>query len=220
MGFMRASIVALALAVGACSAVAAIGPVPAPRVDAARASSPGKATAVVAGGCFWGIQAVYQHVRGVTRAISGYAGGTADTAQYEIVSSGTTNHAESVEITYDPSVVTYGQLLHVFFSVAHDPTELNRQGPDDGRQYRSAIFFADAEQERIARAYIAQIDEAKVFNRRLATEVVPLTKFYAAEAYHQDYATNHPGDPYIMINDAPKVRSLKKVFQDLYVEKH
>lgn len=220
MGFMRASIVALALAVGACSAVAAIGPVPAPSVDAARASSPGKATAVVAGGCFWGIQAVYQHVRGVTRAISGYSGGTADTAQYEIVSSGTTNHAESVEITYDPSVVTYGQLLHVFFSVAHDPTELNRQGPDDGRQYRSAIFFADAEQERIARAYIAQIDEAKVFNRRLATEVVPLTKFYAAEAYHQDYATNHPGDPYIMINDAPKVRSLKKVFQDLYVEKH
>jgi peptide-methionine (S)-S-oxide reductase len=218
---MRALIVVLTLAVGACAAVGATsGPVPAPRVDAARAASPGKATAVVAGGCFWGIQAVYQHVRGVMQAVSGYAGGTADSAHYEIVSSGATDHAESVQITYDPSVVTYGQLLHVFFSVAHDPTEVNRQGPDDGRQYRSAIFFADAEQQRIARAYIAQIDEAKVFNRRLATEVVPLKGFYQAEGYHQDYATKHPDDPYIMINDAPKVRNLKKVFQDLYVEKH
>jgi len=217
---MRALIIAMTLALGACSAVGAVsGPVPAPRVDAPRATSPGKATAVVSGGCFWGIQAVYQHVRGVTRATSGYAGGTAETAHYEIVSSGMTNHAESVEITFDPSVVTYGQLLHVFFSVAHDPTEVNRQGPDDGRQYRSAIFVTDAEQEKIAKAYIAQIDEAKVFNRRVATEVVPLKGFYAAEDYHQDYATKNPGDPYIMINDAPKVRNLKKVFQDLYVEK-
>jgi peptide-methionine (S)-S-oxide reductase len=218
---MRASIIALTLAVGACSAVAAVsGPVPAPRLDAARASSPGKATAVVAGGCFWGIQAVYQHVRGVASAISGYAGGTAKTAQYEVVSSGMTDHAESVQIIYDPSVVTYGQLLHVFFSVAHDPTQVNQQGPDEGRQYRSAIFFADAEQERIARAYIAQIDDAKVFNRKIATEVVPAKGFYPAEDYHQDYATRHPDDPYIVFNDAPKVRNLKKTFQDLYIEKH
>jgi peptide-methionine (S)-S-oxide reductase len=192
--------------------------VPAPAVDAGLAAGPSR-TAVLSGGCFWGVQAVYQHVRGVKKAISGYAGGAASTAQYEVVSGGGTGHAESVQITYDPAQITYGQLLRVFFSVAHDPTTLNRQGPDEGTQYRSAIFFQDADQEKIARAYIAQLDKARIFHAPIVTQVTKLPRFYEAEDYHQDYATTHPHDPYIMVNDAPKVAGLKTLFPDLYVGK-
>lgn len=194
--------------------------IPAPTEDAALApAGAGNKTAVVAAGCFWGVQAVYQHVRGVTTAISGYAGGSASTAEYRTVGTGRTGHAESVEITYDPSRLTYGQLLRVFFSVAHNPTTLNRQGPDYGTQYRSAIFFKDAEQEQIARAYIAQLDAARVYDHGIVTEVTKLPGFYRAEDYHQDYATLHPSDMYIVINDAPKVANLQKLFPDLYIAK-
>jgi peptide-methionine (S)-S-oxide reductase len=189
---------------------------PAPAVDIQRAPQPGKQTAVLAGGCFWGVQAVFQHVKGVIEATSGYAGGSAQTAKYDVVSTGETGHAESVRVTFDPSQVTYGQLLQVYFSVAHDPTELNRQGPDEGTQYRSAIFYGDAEQKRVAEAYVAQLDRAKLFRRRIATQVVPLTAFYPAEAYHQDYARLHPDNPYIVINDAPKVAHLRALFPNLY----
>jgi peptide-methionine (S)-S-oxide reductase len=190
--------------------------VPSPAVDAAKAATPSEQTAVVAGGCFWGIQAVFQHVKGVTKATSGYSGGAANTAEYEVVSTGKTGHAESVKITYDPSQITYGELLRVFFSVAHDPTQLNRQGPDEGTQYRSVIFYANDEQKRIAEAYIAQLDKAKAFPRAIVTQVVPLKAFYPAESYHQDYATHHPDSPYIMFNDAPKVAHLQQQFPDLY----
>ena len=194
--------------------------VPPPEADAALAAAGTPArTAVLAGGCFWGVQAVFQHVRGVTRATSGYAGGAASTARYEMVGTGRTGHAESVQITYDPSRITYGQLLRVFFSVAHDPTTLNRQGPDSGTEYRSAIFFQDADQERIARAYVAQLDRAAVFPRPIVTALSKLPAFYEAEDYHQDYATLHPDDAYIAINDAPKVANLKKLFPDVYVAK-
>jgi peptide-methionine (S)-S-oxide reductase len=176
-------------------------------------------TAVIAGGCFWGIQAVFQHVKGVVSATSGYSGGAANAAEYERVSEGDTGHAESVKITYDPSQITYGQLLRVFFSVAHDPTELNRQGPDTGSQYRSSIFYANDEQKRIAEAYIAQLDSAKVFPRKIVTQVVPLKAFYPAEAYHQNYATLHPDNPYIVYNDAPKVARLQRQFPELYTGK-
>ncbi len=204
----------------ACTAGNASGlPVPGPAVDAARAATSGEQTAVVAGGCFWGIQAVFQHVKGVKSATSGYSGGEARTAQYEIVSTGETGHAESVKITYDPSQITYGELLRVFFSVAHDPTELNRQGPDDGTQYRSAIFYGNDEQKKIAEAYIAQLDKAKVFPRAIVTQVVPLKAFYPAEAYHQNYATLHPDEPYILYNDAPKVAHLRQEFPQLYTGK-
>ena len=174
---------------------------------------------MVAGGCFWGIQAVFQHVKGVRDAISGYSGGEAKTAQYEIVSTGETGHAESVKITYDPSQVTYGELLRVFFSVAHDPTQLNRQGPDDGTQYRSVIFYGNDEQRKIAEAYISQLNQAKVFPHPIVTQVVPLKAFYPAEDYHQNYATLHPNQPYIYFNDAPKVAHLKQQFPDLYTGK-
>lgn len=193
--------------------------VPGPAVDAAKAAKPGEQTAVVAGGCFWGIQAVFQHVKGVKSATSGYSGGEARTAQYEIVSTGETGHAESVKITYDPSQVTYGELLRVFFSVAHDPTELNRQGPDQGTQYRSVIFYANDEQKKIAEGYIAQLDKARVFPRAIVTQVVPLKAFYPAEAYHQNYATLHPDEPYIVYNDAPKVAHLRQQFPELYTGK-
>jgi peptide-methionine (S)-S-oxide reductase len=192
-------------------------PVPPPKLDAPLASRSTSLKAVVAGGCFWGVEAVYRQVRGVTRAVSGYAGGAGATAHYEIVSTGRTAHAESVEITYDASKVTYGQLLRVFFSVAHDPTELNRQGPDVGRQYRSAIFFSDKDQERIARAYIAQLEGAGTFPRKIATEVAALPAFYPAEDYHQDYVARNPGDPYVMFNDAPKLKKLQALLPDLYV---
>ena len=192
---------------------------PTPAVDEPIASTSGRQTAVIAGGCFWGIQAVFQHTKGVIRATSGYSGGSAKTAQYELVSTGETGHAESVEITYDPSKITYGQLLRVFFSVAHDPTQLNRQGPDEGTQYRSSIFYGTDEQKRIAEAYIAQLATARVFQRPIVTQVVPLKAFYPAEAYHQDYAGLHPNNPYIVYNDAPKVAHLRDQFPDLYTGK-
>jgi peptide-methionine (S)-S-oxide reductase len=193
--------------------------IPDPEVDAPLATSKGVQTAVLAGGCFWGIEAVFEHVKGVSGAKSGYAGGSARTANYEKVSMGTTGHAESVEVTYDPSQVTYGQLLKVFFSVAHDPTELNRQGPDTGTQYRSAIFYANEDQKRIALAYIDQLNKAKVFVRKIVTQVAPLDAFHEAEAYHQDYLVKHPDQPYIVINDLPKVENLKKQLPGLYKEK-
>jgi peptide-methionine (S)-S-oxide reductase len=174
---------------------------------------------VVAGGCFWGIQAVFQHVKGVVNATSGYSGGDQKTAEYETVSTGETGHAESVKITYDPSQITYGELLRVFFSVAHDPTEWNRQGPDEGTQYRSVIFYSNDEQKRIAEAYISQLDKAKIFPRPIVTQVVALKAFYPAEAYHQNYAANHPDSPYIMFNDAPKVAHLRQQFPELYTGK-
>ncbi len=204
----------------ACTAGNAAGvAVPAPTVDAARAAKSGEQTAVVAGGCFWGIQAVFQHVKGVISATSGYSGGDAKTAQYEIVSTGETGHAESVKITYDPAQITYGELLRVFFSVAHDPTQLNRQGPDDGTQYRSVIFYGNEDQKKIAQAYIAQLDQAKSFRGAIVTQVVPLKAFYEAEAYHQDYAAHHPYEFYIVFNDAPKVAHLRQQFPNLYVAK-
>ena len=204
----------------ACSAKAnPAAAVPAPEYDAPRASTSSQQTAVLSGGCFWGIQAVFQHVKGVISATSGYSGGSAKTADYETVSTGETGHAESVQIVYDPSQITYGQLLRVFLSVAHDPTQLNRQGPDEGTQYRSSIFYKGDEQKRIAEAYIAQLDKAKIFRRSIVTKVVPLEAFYPAEAYHQNYAALHPNQPYIMFNDAPKVEHLKQQFPDLYVTK-
>lgn len=191
--------------------------IPAPELDAPRASAPARQSAVLSGGCFWGVQAVFQHVKGVISATSGYAGGAARTADYELVSSGETGHAESVQIVYDPSQISYGELLRVFFSVAHDPTQLNRQGPDSGTQYRSSIFYSGDEQKKIAETYIAQLDRAKVFPASIVTKVVPLQGFYPAEAYHQNYAALHPNQPYIFFNDAPKVEHLKQQFPDLYV---
>jgi peptide-methionine (S)-S-oxide reductase len=190
--------------------------VPAPAVDQPKAATAAKQTAVVAGGCFWGIQAVFQHVKGVVSATSGYAGGSAKNHDYETVSGGRSGHAESVQIVYDPSKVSYGELLRVFFSVALDPTEVNRQGPDEGTQYRSVIFYGNDEQKKIAEAYIAQLDQAKVFRGTIATQVTPLQAFYAAEGYHQNYATVHPNDPYIVYNDAPKVANLRKEFPEMY----
>jgi peptide-methionine (S)-S-oxide reductase len=189
---------------------------PNPSVDAPLASTPGKQTAVLAGGCFWGIQAVFRHVKGVKEATSGYSGGSVAWPDYEEVSSGNTGHAESVKITFDPSQVSYGQLLKIFFSVAHDPTQLNRQGPDSGTQYRSVIFYGNEEQQRIAQGYIAQLEQAKLFPAPIVTQVVPLKAFYVAEGYHQNYAILHPDDPYIAINDAPKVEHLRLQLPDLY----
>jgi peptide-methionine (S)-S-oxide reductase len=208
------------LATTACTAKAGTAAaVPAPVADAKLASSPGQQTAVIAGGCFWGIQAVYQHVKGVITATSGYAGGSAKAPDYETVSTGETGHAESVQIVYDPSQITYGELLRIFFSVAHDPTQLNRQGPDEGTQYRSSIFYSNDEQKHIAEVYITQLDQAKVFPRPIVTKVVPLQAFYPAEAYHQNYAALHPNEPYIVYNDAPKVEHLRQQFPDLYTGK-
>ena len=173
-------------------------------------------TAVFSGGCFWGVDAVFKHVKGVTRVVSGYSGGESSTAHYEIVSEGTTGHAESVQVTFDPSVVPYSTLLKVFFSVAHDPTELNRQGPDEGTQYRSAIFFANADQQKAAQAAIAELTQAKAYKRPIVTQVVPLKAFYAAEDYHQDYLAHHLTQPYIVYNDLPKVENLKTRYPELY----
>ena len=192
--------------------------IPAPAIDNPKAAG-ALQTAVLSGGCFWGVQGVFQHVQGVKRVMSGYAGGEKSTAQYETVSTGTTGHAESVQITFDPAVVTYGELLQVYFSVAHNPTELNRQGPDTGTQYRSDIFYADDAQKNIAQAYIAQLDKAKVFPKPIVTRVDPLRGFYNAEDYHQDFLYNNPDHPYIVYNDIPKVKNLKKLFPALYVEK-
>jgi peptide-methionine (S)-S-oxide reductase len=189
---------------------------PDPAVDAPLAAKSGKQEAVVAGGCFWGIQDVFEHVKGVKAATAGYSGGSAANPEYEQVSTGETGHAESVKITFDPAQVSYGQLLKVFFSVAHDPTELNRQGPDTGTQYRSVIFYANDEQKHIAESYIAQLEKAKSFSSPIVTQVVPLKDFYKAEDYHQDYATLHPDNPYIAINDAPKVEHLRQQLPELY----
>jgi peptide-methionine (S)-S-oxide reductase len=188
---------------------------PAPKNDPPPRSE-GMQTIVLAGGCFWGVQGVFQHVVGVSEAVSGYAGGSESTAHYEDVSSGRTGHAESVKIAYDPKIVSLGQLLRIYFSVAHDPTQLNAQGPDQGTQYRSAIFYSDNAQEKAARDYIAQLDEAHIFPRPIVTALEPLSKFYAAENYHQDYLIRHPRQPYIVINDLPKIENLKRLFPSLY----
>jgi peptide-methionine (S)-S-oxide reductase len=187
-----------------------------PAFAAPRASVPPRATAVFAGGCFWGVESVFEHVRGVTDVVSGFAGGDAATASYDEVSTGTTGHAESVRVTYDPTQVTYADLLRVFFLVAHDPTQLDRQGPDVGPQYRSAIFYTDEAQHRAAAAYIAELERAKTFSHRIVTQVVPLRGFHVAEAYHQDYAEHHPDQPYIVINDRPKVEQLHRKLPELY----
>ena len=197
---------------------AASGPIPPPAVDAPLAATAGKQTAVFAGGCFWGVQAVFERVKGVIATAAGYSGGSKSSATYDQVVTETTGHAESVEVVYDPSRITYGQLLRVYFSVAHDPTELNRQGPDVGTSYRSAIFYTDETQKRIAAAYIAQLDAAKVFPRPIVTEVTPLKAFYRAEEYHQDYALKNPNNPYIEVCDRPKINALKKEFPDLFVD--
>jgi peptide-methionine (S)-S-oxide reductase len=191
--------------------------IPAPAVDAA--ASQGLQTVVLAGGCFWGVQAVYQHTNGVTKAVSGYSGGAKQTATYEQVTRGTTGHAESVEVTFDPKKVSYGKILQIFFSVAHDPTQLNRQGPDSGTQYRSAIFTASPEQKKVADAYVAQLNATGIYQQPIVTKIDPLQAFYPAEDYHQDYAYLHPMQPYIYINDRPKVENLKKMFGDLYRDK-
>lgn len=188
-----------------------------PVVDDSLAKKKGQQTVVLSGGCFWGIQLVFEHVKGVERATAGYSGGAAKTAQYEIVSTGTTGHAESVEVVYDPSVTTFGQLLKVFFSVAHDPTELNRQGPDTGTQYRSAIFYSTDDQKRIAQAYISQLDAAKSFGSPIVTQVTVLQAFYPAEDYHQDYAVHNPDNPYVAFNDLPKLAHLREQLPGLYV---
>lgn len=190
--------------------------IPDPALDSPLIAAGGEQKLVLAGGCFWGIEAVFEHVKGVTGVKVGYSGGTAKTADYETVSTGRTGHAESVQITYDPSRITYGQLLKVFFAVAHDPTELNRQGPDSGTQYRSAIFYSGEEQKRVALAYVAQLDQAKAFARPVVTQVVKLDAFYPAEDYHQDYAAKNPNDSYIVYNDLPKVENLRKLLPELY----
>lgn len=191
--------------------------IPAPAIDAP--ASDGVQTVVLSGGCFWGVQGVFQHTAGVVNALSGYAGGNKSTAQYETVSTGTTGHAESVQVKYDPKKISYGKLLQIFFSVAHDPTQLNRQGPDSGTQYRSAIWTTTPEQKKVTDAYIAQLNAAKVYAKPIVTKVGPLDGFYPAEAYHQDYLTLHPNQPYIAYNDIPKVENLKKIFADNYIEK-
>jgi len=194
-------------------------PFPDPAVDAPLTKVPAQETAVFAGGCFWGIEAVFQHLKGVKGAESGYSGGTAKTAKYDVVSGGDSGHAESVQVTYDRSQISYGQLLKIFFAVAHDPTQLNRQGPDVGPQYRSVIFYKGDEQKRVAEAYVSQLREAHVFLRKIVTQIVPLDTFYQAEDYHQDYASKNPFEPYIMMYDAPKVAFLKREFPKVYVGK-
>jgi peptide-methionine (S)-S-oxide reductase len=190
--------------------------IPPPAIDVPAGAQDTRATAVVAGGCFWGVQAVFQHTRGVVSAVSGYTGGRKDTASYERVSGGDTGHAEAVQITFDPKQISYGKLLQIYFSVAHDPTQLNRQFPDSGPQYRSAVFYTGADQQRVAQRYIAQLDAAHVFPSAIVTQVTPFDAFYPAETYHQDYATTHPESPYIATFDLPKVASLKRLFPDVY----
>ena len=193
-------------------------PIPVAKVDQPMTATSGKETAVFAGGCFWGTQAVFQRVKGVIQTTAGYSGGSAATATYDQVTTETTGHAESVEVVFDPSKITYGQLLRIFFSVAHDPTQLNRQGNDVGTSYRSAIFYTSDEQKQIANAYISQLDHAKVFPAPIVTEVTPLKGFYRAEDYHQDYALHNPQNPYIQVCDRPKIEALKQQFPDLFVE--
>jgi peptide-methionine (S)-S-oxide reductase len=225
---MKTSIWVPVAALAAASAAALFGtfsvsaetatPIPPPTMQEAAATA-GSEKVVLAGGCFWGVQGVFQHLRGVTRAVSGYAGGTKVDPSYEQVSGGGTGHAESVEVTFDPRVVGFGTILQVYFSVAHNPTELDRQGPDSGAQYRSEIFFATDSQKKVAAAYIAELDRAKVFRAPIVTRVEPLNAFYPAEGYHQNYATLHPDQPYIAFNDLPKIENLKHLFPALYREK-
>lgn len=206
------------LAAGAAQARESAFIIPPPAVDPSKDPAL-QEKAVIAGGCFWGVQAVFQHVKGVTNAVSGYAGGKAGMANYDAVSSGRTGHAEAVEITYDPKQISYGQLLQIYFSVAHDPTQLNRQGPDSGTQYRSTVFPSDDSQRKVAEAYIAQLNQTGVYPKTLATTVEPLQAFYPAEGYHQDYLVRHPYSMYIMVNDIPKVENLAKAFPDRYRNK-
>jgi peptide-methionine (S)-S-oxide reductase len=215
------ALAALTLIAGACSQLPAadLAHFPAPAVDQAPTTAKGKQTAVLSGGCFWCAEAVFEQLAGVSDVTSGYTGGTADQAHYEMVGSGKTNHAESVRITFDPSKITYGTILKVFFSVAHDPTTKDRQGPDWGHQYRSAIWYKDAGQERVARAYIQQLTEAKVFKSPIVTEVSPLKAFYPAEDYHQHYVTNHPSNPYVVVNSIPKLEKLRKAYPELLKKK-
>lgn len=215
----RIAALVLALNILGCSAKAAPShPIPPANLDLPLATSSGHQTAVFAGGCFWGTQAVFERVKGVVSTTVGYSGGSASTATYDQVTTETTGHAESVEVVYDPSRITYGQLLRIFFSVAHDPTELNRQGPDVGTSYRSVIFYGNPDQKRIAEAYIAQLDAAKVFSGPIVTQVVPLKGFYRAEDYHQDYAPKNPDNPYIEVCDRPKIAALKQQFPDLFLD--
>jgi peptide-methionine (S)-S-oxide reductase len=220
-GVACAALITMVLAASLTSLQPAAGAEPAVTIPAADLDNPkaeGAAqTAVLAGGCFWGVQGVFEHVKGVRQVVSGYAGGKQNTADYETVSSGTTGHAESVRITFDPKQVTYGEILRIYFSVAHDPTQLNRQDPDSGTQYRSSIFYGDDSQRKIALAYIAQLDQAHAFGRKIVTRVDPLTGFYPAESYHQDYLFHNPGDSYIVINDLPKIAHLQQLFPQMYV---
>ncbi len=223
--FSRLSFGAAAIGALALAAIA-IGPsraseeavvIPPPTLDVQAAD--GIQTAVIAGGCFWGVQGVYQHTSGVLNAVSGYSGGSKMTANYTAIGTGMTGHAEAVEIKYDPKKISYGKILQIFFSVVHDPTQLNRQGPDVGTQYRSAIFAVNDEQKKVAEAYIAQLNAAKVYKKPIVTQVGPLQAFFPAEDYHQDYLTLHPNQPYIVFNDIPKIENLKKIFADNYIEK-
>jgi peptide-methionine (S)-S-oxide reductase len=211
--FVVPALAALAPALTSCAEPVTV--IPAPAQDETAASG-NTETAVMAGGCFWGVQAVFQHLKGVKQVLSGYAGGSKDTAGYETVSTGRTGHAESVQITFDPHQVSYGRILQVYFSVAHDPTQLNRQGPDTGTQYRSVIFAMNDSQRQVAQRYVAQLDQAGVFHRPIVTKIDSFTGFYPAEAYHQDFATLHPDHPYIAFNDLPKVENLKRLYPDLY----
>lgn len=211
---MRWLVLAAALGMAPAATPASLPP---PASDIPAASLKGPQTAVFAGGCFWGVEAVFRHVKGVTKAVSGYAGGAASTAYYELVQTGMTGHAESVQVTYDPAQVSYGELLRIFFSVAHDPTQLNRQSPDVGPEYRSVIFVSDDEQKRVALAYVEQLGKAKVFADPIVTQVVPLPGFYPAESYHQNFLALHPNDPYIVWNDLPKLARLRAEFPDRYV---
>ena len=218
---MKASHLGTGVALFAAAAISAVNaaPLPAPAVDIPVAAAKAPQTAVFAGGCFWGVDAVFKHVKGVSRVVSGYAGGMLVKPSYEQVGTGRTGQAESVEVTYDPSQVSYGQLLAVFFSVAHDPTQLDRQGPDVGTQYRSAIFYMNDDQKRVAEAYIAQLDKAKTFDAPIVTQVAKLPAFYPAEGYHQNYLALHPTQPYIVHNDLPKLAALQKEWPELYVKR-
>lgn len=209
-------LILLGVSMSCNTATASATSIPDPTIDAPLAKTKGEETAVLAGGCFWGVEAVFENVKGVNDVKSGYSGGSAAAADYRKVSSGTTGHAEAVQITFDPSQISYGQLLKVFFAVAHDPTQLNRQGPDSGTQYRSAIFYGNDEQKRIAEAYIDQLNKAKVFNGKIVTQVTKLDSFHDAEDYHQNYLVNNPDQPYIVIHDMPKLANLKKYLPELY----
>jgi len=216
--------IAAALALAACGLACQVGAdaidkaIPAPALDTPAAEATGLQTAVLAGGCFWGLQGMFEHVNGVTKVVAGYSGGTRETAHYEMVGTERTGHAESVEITFDPKRISYGQLLRLYFSVAHDPTQLNRQGPDSGPSYRSEIFFTSPTQERIAKAYVVQLTKANVFKSPIVTKIEPMKGFYPAEDYHQDFLIHNPNYPYIVVNDLPKIGALKRVYPDLYRE--